>query len=241
MYFVRVLVDSGQNQPCNRAPEAPFNMDDLVVALWDAGTLGIVEGDGYVDAFFDLEETAARFGIAQAAPDTDWVQATEDAWPPLLVGEKFFLVAPWRTEPTPAGRFRLEINPGMQCGTGQHPCTQLCLEAMEKIIQLGDSVLDVGTGSGILSIAAKLLGAGLVVACDIDPDAAPARGASTDDMIPFFVGSADAVRDAAFDVVVANISEAVIEDLHPEFVRVARRRILSGFQDTRGEWTCVVE
>ena len=179
MYFVRVLLDSGQNQSKQGMPEASLNASTAelyVAALWEAGTLGIVEGDGYLDAYFELEETAGRFGAPQLAPETDWVRATEEAWPPLLVGEKFFLVAPWRTEPTPAGRFRLEINPGMQCGTGQHPCTQLCLEAMEKVIQPGDSVLDVGSGSGILSIAARLLGAGLVISCDIDPEAAPARG-----------------------------------------------------------------
>ncbi len=141
---------------------------DALPDLYEAGTLGVIEHDGWVEAFFEDRETAAQFGEPSEAPDTDWVQQTQDAWPPLLVGEKFFLVAPWRTEPTPDGRFRLEINPGMQCGTGQHPCTQKCLEAMERIVRPGDSVLDVGSGSGILSIAAKLLGAGRVVACDID-------------------------------------------------------------------------
>jgi ribosomal protein L11 methyltransferase len=206
--------------------------DALIAELWEAGTLGVVEGEGFLEAFFDDSETAARFGTPLPAVERDWIKETEDAWPPILVGQKFFVVAPWRTEPTPPGRFRLEINPGMQCGTGQHPCTRLCLEAMERVIRPGDRVLDVGTGSGILSIAARILGAATVVACDIDPDAAHEAA--------FFIGSVDAVRSGAFDVVVANISEIVMGELKPELERVAPRRILSGFQDQRGEWTCVV-
>jgi ribosomal protein L11 methyltransferase len=205
---------------------------DLSLDLYEAGTLGIIEHDGWIEAFFEDREIAARFGDPIPAEPTDWVQHTYNAWPPLLVGERFFVVAPWRTDPTPPGRLRLELDPGMQCGTGQHPCTQLCLEAMERIVRPGDAVLDVGSGSGILSIAAKLLGAGRVVACDLDPEAAK--------VVPFFVGSVDAARSGAFDVVVANISETVIEDLRAEFERVAARRILSGFQDESGRWACVV-
>ncbi len=205
---------------------------DAEEALHAAGTAGIIEHDGYLEAFFEDRAVAARFGDPVECDTTDWVQHTYDAWPPILVGEKFFVVAPWRTDPTPPGRFRLELNPGLQCGTGRHPCTRLCLEAMERLVQPGDSVLDVGTGSGILSIAAKLLGAGRVIACDIDPDAAR--------LAPFFVGSADAVRDGAFDIVVANIGEEVLGRLRADLERVARRRILSGFQDETGEWACIV-
>jgi ribosomal protein L11 methyltransferase len=216
---------------CVRLEVERERVDTLLAELWEAGTAGVIEGDGFVEAFFEDFAVAAAFGSPIRAVDRDWVQETEDAWPPILVGEKFFVVAPWRKELTPPGRFRLEINPGMQCGTGQHPCTRLCLEAMERVIQPGDRVLDVGTGSGILSIAAKMLGAGMVVACDID-SAAAHEGI-------FFVGSVDAVRSGAIDVVVANISEVVIGNLKAEFERVARRRILSGFQDARGEWTCI--
>jgi ribosomal protein L11 methyltransferase len=94
-------------------------------------------------------------------------------------------------------------------------------------------VLDVGSGSAILSLAAKLLGAARVVACDIDPDAATRA-------VPFFVGSVDAVRDNAFDLVVANINEEVIATLRADFARVAQQSILSGFQDEDGEWTCII-
>ena len=208
------------------------NDELLILQLWEAGTLGVTEGDGYVDAYFDDAETASKFGVTQAVVDVDWVARTEESFPPLLIGEKFFLAPPWRTDPTPPGRLRLVINPGAQCGTGYHRCTQLCLEAMEKAIRPGDSVLDVGSGSGILSLAARLLGAKRVVSCDIDPDAAGPES--------FFVGSVDAVRSGAFDVVVANINEDVMGSMRADFERVARKRILSGFQNDAGEWDCVV-
>jgi ribosomal protein L11 methyltransferase len=209
------------------------NSDELLtLRLWEAGTLGITEGDGFVDAFFEDAEIASQFGAPEAVADVDWVERTHEAFPPLLVGEKFFVAAPWRTEPTPPGRLRLVINPGTQFGTGYHRCTQLCLEEMEKLIRPGDSVLDVGSGSGILSLAARLLGAKRVVACDIDPDAAGPES--------FFIGSVDAVRSGAFDVVVANINEDVMGPMRADFERVARTRILSGFQDDAGEWTCIV-
>ena len=209
------------------------NGDELLtLRLWETGTLGITEGDGYIEAFFEDAGTAAQFGTPLPVEQQDWVARTEESFSPVMVGEKFFIAAPWRTEPTPPGRIRLVVNPGARFGTGYHRCTQLCLEALEKRVRPGDSVLDVGSGSGILSLAAKLLGAGRVVSCDIDPDA---TGPDS-----FFVGSVDAVRTGAFDIVVANINEDVMGSMRADFERVAPVRILSGFQNDDGEWTCVI-
>ena len=73
---------------------------DLLADLYEAGTTGIIEHDGWVEAFFNDRESAARFGDPRICEEVDWVQQTYDAWPPLLVGSKFFVVAPWRTDAT---------------------------------------------------------------------------------------------------------------------------------------------
>lgn len=104
----------------------------------------------------------------------------------------------WNREPTPPGRLRLEVNPGLAGGTERHLCTQMCLEAMERWVRPGDSLLDVGVGSGILSVAARLLGARYVAGCDIDAEALAV--ASETRAAGLFAGSADAVRSRSLDV-----------------------------------------
>jgi len=238
--------------------------EDLVTAeLWEQDTAGIADEPGGLRAFFenDERETEILKRFHRLAPqlrvesETDWEQVSRDAWPPMLVGERFFLVPPWRDDPTPPGRLRLEIYPGMACGTGRHPATQLCLEAMERYVRPGSTVLDVGSGSGILSAAARLLGASHVIACDIDHDAVEIARRRVD--VPFFTGSIDAVRSNSADVIVANINSETIERLRSEFERVRRAAgsvvILSGFPEwdavegfditetlQRGEWVCCV-
>jgi len=224
--------------------------------------VGIVEEDGRLRAFFDDDSSHAgllnRFAAfapeLRQEPSTDWAQIARDAWPPLLIGRRFFLVAPWSDEPTPAGRLRLEIYPGMACGTGRHPATQLCLEALGEYVHPGDRVLDVGTGSGILSAAAALLGARLVVGCDVDHDAVNIARERVH--LPLFTGSADAIVSNWADVVVANINSATIEELSAELARVRKpdsTLILSGFPEgdlpegvaakrilDREEWRCLI-
>ena len=227
-----------------RIPVEPEQSELLAADLWEAGTLGIVEGPGYLDAFFKDADQAKPFGEPQQSADVDWVQQTRDSFVPLRIGTKFYIAAPWHTEPAPEGRHRLEINPGLQFGTGQHDTTRKCLEALEKVVTPGCSVLDVGSGSGILSIAAKMLGAGRVVACDVDSGGAEALdealAANRCGRIPFFNGSVDAVASDSFDIVVADISEEVRGEMWPDFQRVAPVRVLSGFQDENGSWDCSI-
>ena len=163
----------------------------------------------------------------------------------------------WRRDEaaiTPAGRLRLEIYPGMACGTGRHPATQLCLRAIERFVRPGARVLDVGSGSGILSDAARLVGAAQVIGCDIDADAVCIARERVD--VPMFVGSADAVRSQWADVVVANIDAATLERIAPELERVrlpGSTMILSGFPEwdvpegfsateilLQEEWCCMI-
>jgi ribosomal protein L11 methyltransferase len=219
-----------------RVPEQDH--DFVIAELWERGTAGVVQQDGALEAFFDdaADSTALFRHFAPFSPEvrqsehTDWVRQTEDSFPPQLIGDRFFLVPPWNRDPVPAGRIRLEINPGLACGTGWHPCTRLCLKALEQTVRPGDRVLDAGVGSGILSVAASLLGAGLVVGCDVDPEAV--RIARERTPAPLFVGSVDAVASDSFDILVANISAGVAREFFQDFGRVARVIILSGFQES---------
>lgn len=98
-----------------------------------------------------------------------WLKMHKEAFPPLLVGDRLVVLAPWHKHKVPPGRVPIYIEPGSAFGTGYHASTQIALRLLEKYLKPGDKVLDVGTGSGILSIAALKLGAAKVIARDIDP------------------------------------------------------------------------
>ncbi len=104
--------------------------------------------------------------------DNDWAHSWQKYYKPMAVGEKLYIVPEWmREEPVPAGKVPLYLNPGLTFGTGSHSSTQLCLMGLEAYTVPGKPVLDLGCGSGILSIAALTLGASHAAAVDIDPKA----------------------------------------------------------------------
>ncbi len=101
--------------------------------------------------------------------EEDWCNNWKQYFKPLSVGDNILICPEWEDIPSNDGKTIFKIYPGMSFGTGSHETTQLCIEQMEKYIKKGDSVLDLGCGSGILSIISMLLGAGEATAIDIDP------------------------------------------------------------------------
>lgn len=234
----------------------PCDREALITELWEHGTLGILEEGQNMRAFFE-DDAAIQFFSgrtievrAEVPPDpSDF--ARQD-WDPIFVGKRFWIAPSWVDQVTPPGRTRLAIDSPNAFGTGRHESTQLALEALEEHVTAADVVLDIGSGSGILSQAALLLGASKVFGCDIHDDAIASSQAQLRSCL--FQGSADAVRSQTGDVVIANISAKVIDALSWELNRVTKPEgllVLTGFiRDNppkgfspervteRGDWLC---
>lgn len=146
----------------------------------------------------------------------NWAEAWKAHYTPQRIGRRILIVPSWLESESVPDDLVLRLDPGMAFGTGLHPTTRLCLVALEELVAPGDRVLDVGTGSGILALAAARLGAGTVVACDIDPAAAEAARANAQAnglRVQVVMGSLDAVPPGVSAVVVANLLAGIVRDL----------------------------
>jgi ribosomal protein L11 methyltransferase len=174
-------------------------------------------GDALLQARQLVDEAGIRADIqARVIADEDWAEAWKEHFHVERYGERIVVVPTWREYEPREGEAVLTLDPGMAFGTGQHETTRMCLEALERVVRPGSRVLDVGCGSGILAIAAGKLGAGDVVAVDVDPvcievtssnaaaNGVPVRAAQGS------LGESWPFPEAAcgFDVVVANIVAA---------------------------------
>jgi len=200
--------------------------------------------------------------------ECDWNEEWKKSYTSFPIGDDFFVIPSWEQTPCPDDRLPIRVDPGQAFGTGTHETTQLTMEALERWVEPTQVVLDIGTGSGILAIASRLLGAREVFGCDIDPVAAQVACANiernAENQVWTFCGSVDAVRSASVHLVLCNMTADLIAALISEIRRVMQPRgiaIFSGIlrdqneeiyevmsthrfivheELTRGEWVALI-
>ena len=162
-------------------------------------------------------------------PEEEWRDAWKKHFKPLRIGRRVMVRPTWSTGKPAEGEATIWLDPGMAFGTGHHPTTRMCIEQIERTMTPGARVLDVGCGSGILSIASARLGASEVLGIDIDPAAARVaeqngRKNGVDARLTFAAGSLPnpKARTGSFDLGVANISAKVFSEIAPELVASLR-------------------
>jgi ribosomal protein L11 methyltransferase len=231
----------------------PDASEGLTNFVWELGALGVVEEEdasrrAQLRAFFsDAAERSAivksidvylgalqSLGFARGgAPavasvaDEDWAQAWRAHFAPLAIGSRLLVTPPWETPPDVDGRLVLTLEPGRAFGTGQHGTTAGCLELLETLVERARPAraIDLGTGSGILAIAAARLGVPMILAIDSDPDAIAAASANVErndltGRVTCAVGDAADVAAPAAPLVLANLLAAAHHALAPSYARL---------------------
>jgi ribosomal protein L11 methyltransferase len=219
-------------------------IEDLTAQLWERGTAGLqeIELDGgtyeiqaYFDEAFDASLMPGYIGWHQAQERLN--ETWQSAWEPIEVGIKLWLAPHWTVAEPPQGRIRVNIHPGQGSGTGYSEPTLLMLEILERELQPGDTFIDVGTGSGILTAAAHALGARRLFACDVDATAA-AEATSTlaaDGIAAhLWCGSPRSLASYQANFVVANLNAIQLEGLTGDLMRIlapSGRLLVGGFTE----------
>ena len=203
-----------------------------------------------------LEKAVSELNLPMTVaplPEVDWEESWKDNYPPQEVGENIVVLPYWLADEE-TDRVKVILDPGLTFGTGAHPSTQMVMEKMEEVVKPGFKCLDLGSGSGILSIAALRLGAASAIGIDIDPkaeDIARENAAYNGFAFPQFTAlTGNVTEDKAlmeklaadeYDLVLVNIVADVIIGLSPvlpNFLTEKSTLICSGILDVRLEEVC---
>ena len=165
--------------------------------------------------------------MARPLYEEDWAVSWREFFGVVDTGRRIIVVPSWVRHEAEPGQLQVQVDPGQAFGTGHHETTRMCLVALQDHVRPGISGLDLGTGSGILSVAAMKLGAGHVTAFDIDPAAAEIARANLDanaigPEVEVYAGTLDLEHEETYDLVVANIFANPLIALAPAFARVVR-------------------
>ena len=228
--------------------------EDFQEKLQGLSRIKIYLEDTDTGAFKRLEDRVKLLGLtmkAEPMAEVDWEESWKDNYPPQEVGTNLVVLPYWLADSYEGGRIPVILDPGLTFGTGAHPSTQMVMEAMEEQVRPGAKCLDLGSGSGILSLVALRLGAGSAIGVDIDPKAegiARENAAYNGFAAPEFTAlTGNVTEDKAlmaqlageeYDLVLVNIVADVIIGLSPvlpNFLTEKSILVCSGILDTRLE------
>ena len=217
------------------AIEVPADVGDEVAALcFELGSCGVhtvEKGEAarllvYFEGRADLRRLRRQLGGLSMAvdvePEEDWTETWRRFYRPLWATDRIVVHPPWLPVDAAPGQIAISIDPAMAFGTGGHESTQLALRALQETGCEGSLCLDLGAGSGVLSIAAVLLGASRVIAVDTDPGAVDSAGhnlranlGEAAGRVSVRLGSVEAASDELFQLVVANLESHLVRPLLP--------------------------
>ncbi|OGT73804.1 MAG: ribosomal protein L11 methyltransferase [Gammaproteobacteria bacterium RIFCSPLOWO2_02_FULL_57_10] len=230
---VSVTLQDGEDQPV-------FQIDPGTTPIWrNTEVVGLFEHDVPIHAIVTELRARAHLNatdeiVTEEVADTDWERVCMQDFKPMRFGERVWICPSWETPPEPSA-VNIMLDPGLAFGTGTHPTTALCLEWLDRQDLIGKTVIDYGCGSGVLAIAAALLGAARVIAIDNDPQAIIASESNrelnqiTPGQLSVHLPGVEGHPQA--DVLVANILSGPLEQLTPiiaALVKPGGKLILSG-------------
>jgi len=221
-------------------PSASETKEAIGNFLFELGCIGLEEGPEFIKGYFSCShwdpnlasslntylESIRNLGFSagtpvfKGVPQEDWSFGWRKYFKPIPVGSHILIKPPWESWEGPEA-IVVDIMPRMAFGTGTHATTQLCIALLENFLKAHETVMDIGTGSGILAIVAAKMAASEVLAMDIQWESIEnaqenMKQNDVQEIVSLFCGSIDAVRPRSFDLIVANINRRTLATLLPE-------------------------